>query len=187
MSSDVQETPAIYAGLKDKRRYRFSEDQIKQAAKLYLVDRKTNGEIAQLIGAPSEQNVRNLAFRKGWTKKKQRIDAQIEAKSERAVESVLVRVNRELEALAPNALGLLKDSLADATQETGSKRLTELQSAKAALSIVNDVSGRDRESRSASPTLHLHLTGAWSPVRAEVIDVQSAQPVVSTPALHESQ
>ena len=170
------------------RQYRLSNEQIERAQRLYLIERKSHREIAEAIGAPGEKTINNLVTRRGWPAKRAAVDKQIERKAEQIEANALQKLERELNGLVPSAVGLLKETLSDASQRTGSKRLTELQSAKAALSIVNDVSGRDREAKGAAVSLHLHVTSAWEPRLAEAVDVPSTtQQVLSEPQSAESQ
>lgn len=175
--AQVEELPAQYVGLKDSRRYRLSKEQVEKAMRLYLVDGLPVDEIAKQVDAPSGKTISNLAFRKGWQKKRKAIERKKERAAEKAVETVLQRVSVRLEASSERALALFEDSLDGAALQAPGKRLTTLQEAKTALAIVDNVSGRDQAKLSAAsgPTIHLHAH-AWLPQRVES-PVETAQPI----------
>lgn len=155
-------------------------EQKAEAKKLSVIHELPYAEIAKRIGAPNERCIRNLAFRDGWAKERDRIARRKEAAVKKATESALARVNARLEASAERAVDVFEDSLEQAAQADAGKRVGKLTEAKLALAIASDVSGRDRQAKADSPSLHLHLSTAWSPRRVDAIDVEaSANPATS--------
>lgn len=175
---------AHYAGLTNPRRYRLSADQKAKISHAYLIEGKQPSVIARELGLPGDFTVKNFAVKSGLTKQRKRLEMRKAAATEKAVESVLAKVERRLAASTDNALAVFEDSLADAAQSLPGDRLEQLQEAKAALAIVNDVSGRDaaKSAAASGPILHLHAHAflprsvSQATDSSQVVDVPTVAP-----------